>query len=324
MIRVTRGAAPNVLTDPDGTASKERRRAREHFQDPAKREKSFTFKVYKHSDVKSSLNEVFHGKCAYCESSYAETAPVDIEHYRPKSAVLNSRGELVKPGYYWLASDWDNLLPSCIDCNRGRIHEHVGGESQLSGKANLFPISADNRTSQGMQPGIEADEGRLLLHPCRDRPERHLSFRQHVMGLEAVAVEKANGPSRKGSESIRVYGLNRQELVQARGALHRRILLQANIANETLADLADDPASDKLQQRLADRLRELQGFCDIQGEYIAVARLLVDLMLEHFEEEIDRHLGPLLAGAPGSTAVEKLLHCKPKLQATNRFDNLLS
>jgi len=294
MIRIRRGAAPSVLTDPDGKANKERQRALSHFQDPVKRETSFPFKIYKDQDVKDRLNELFHGKCAYCESSYAETAPVDIEPFRPKGAVLNNQGDLIKPGYYWLASEWDNLLPSCIDCNRGRTHEHADGDPLLSGKANHFPVSADIRTSDRMLPGIEAGEKRLLLHPCRDRPERHLRYREHVLGLEVFPVKKATGPSRKGEESIRIYGLNRQELIQARGALNKRIRLQAKIANETLADLAADPANDSVQQRLADRLRELQDFCDTHCEYAAVARLMVNHIIEHFDENIEDHLGQLL------------------------------
>jgi hypothetical protein len=64
----------------------------------------------------------------------------DAEHYRPKGAVkykteageledatcevLNPRqGRIVTqrhPGYFWLAYDWRNLLPSCVFCNSGQ------------------------------------------------------------------------------------------------------------------------------------------------------------------------------------------------------------
>ncbi|MEF9674035.1 hypothetical protein QNM99_25505 [Pseudomonas sp. PCH446] len=42
---------------------------------------------------------------------------MDVEHYRPKGAVSEDASH---PGYWWVAMDWDNLLPSCIDCNRKR------------------------------------------------------------------------------------------------------------------------------------------------------------------------------------------------------------
>jgi len=323
MIRIARGEAPNVLTDENGAASREHQLALAHYENLAKRKTSFKFDVYKHPDVKTLLNELFHGKCAYCESRYGPTAPVDIEHFRPKAAVVHRNGALIKPGYYWLASAWDNLLPSCIDCNRRRTHPQVEGDPELSGKANLFPIAADKRTENQMLPGIEKNEGRHLLHPCRDRPEVHLCFRRHVLGLEVVAIKKARGPSRKGIESIRVYGLNRQELVLERGALRDRILLQAKIANETLGDLAGNPTSEKLQQRLADRLRELLGFCDPQREYAAAARVLVARAMDHFDHEINLHLGAQLAGEPGHTATDKLMHRKPEQQTSNPLDDIL-
>src|SRR6266567_3958956 len=77
------------------------------------------------------MEHVFNDKCAYCErliSGYYG----DAEHFRPKGAVNcnDGAGELVKPsgqipdpangdvlemphpGYFWLAYDWRNLVPS--------------------------------------------------------------------------------------------------------------------------------------------------------------------------------------------------------------------
>ena len=41
----------------------------------------------KDAEVKAALEKLFYGKCAYCETFYSVQAPVDVEHYRPKSAV---------------------------------------------------------------------------------------------------------------------------------------------------------------------------------------------------------------------------------------------
>ena len=47
--------------------------------------------------MKRRLDLLFHGKCAYCETFYSASAPVDVEHYRPKGAVSEDPSH---PGYY--------------------------------------------------------------------------------------------------------------------------------------------------------------------------------------------------------------------------------
>ena len=91
-----------------------------HFEDAGERD-GFKFAAYKADGVAEALNEMFRGKCAYCESRIRAVHPTDIEHYRPKAAVLMG-GKPEKPGYYWLAAHWENLLASCIFCNRPNRH----------------------------------------------------------------------------------------------------------------------------------------------------------------------------------------------------------
>lgn len=60
---------------------------------------------YKLDDIKLALNDIYHGKCAFCEQSIEQS---QVEHYRPKSK------------YYWLAYSWDNLILACPRCNQGK------------------------------------------------------------------------------------------------------------------------------------------------------------------------------------------------------------
>ncbi len=80
-------AKPDVLAEKDSTASRERTKVRRHFGATASRDRPFRFKVYKHSEVRRALEDLFHGKCAYCESRYIGTQPMDVEHWRPKGRV---------------------------------------------------------------------------------------------------------------------------------------------------------------------------------------------------------------------------------------------
>lgn len=163
---------------------------------PPSREKP-PFRTYRKDSVKTQLYTLFHGKCAYCETFYPAVAPVDVEHYRPKGGV----GEDAKhPGYWWLAMDWENLLPSCIHCNR--LNEHVtpvlstqlvelradgaGFSKQrrvTTGKGNHFPILGRRATPSSRDFSAECP---LLLDPCRDNPKEHLTFhvdRKMLIGL---------------------------------------------------------------------------------------------------------------------------------------------
>jgi hypothetical protein len=184
--------APASLLGAGRAGPKELERARKHFG-PPKGEGSFTFRAYKGDDVRHALEALFHGKCAYCESRYEVSGPVDIEHFRPKGGVEGAE----HPGYWWLAAEWTNLLPSCLDCNRRRYQPTpiafaslVGGLDQArkngfaniqTGKETAFPIAAAG-TRIGVEPAPDAAdaaivaEQALLLDPCRDDPATHLLY----------------------------------------------------------------------------------------------------------------------------------------------------
>lgn len=204
MRRVDRArvAEPPILHRPRPSDGKsELQLATEHMEKIAAGEKlkAFGFARYKEVSVKNALEKLFHGKCAYCESFYAGFQPVDVEHYRPKGEVEGVSGH---PGYWWLAMEWSNLLPSCIDCNRRRNQKtpkpgedrlvalRADGDfdrsrSILSGKQSAFPLMVGSAHAARPDDDIEAEK-RLLLDPTRDDPDRHIVFhvdREHLVSL---------------------------------------------------------------------------------------------------------------------------------------------
>jgi len=274
MIHVDRNRipAPEILTAPLGTGRQERDKAIKFFKVKKNAQKSFKFKAYGDASIRDALNELFHFKCAYCESKYGATQPVDVEHFRPKSAFIFD-GTSKKPAYYWLAADWDNLLPSCIDCNRKRKQQIPGQPPQLLGKKDEFPI--DNERRRAKHPGKEVNEKRLLLNPCLDQPEQHLEFVLSEPGGEVLVRSKTTRrrvESPMGRESIRVYALQRKGLVEARR--DRMILIRARFKTITslLELLDDDPGNPGLQQLLKDQMAELTGFQQDDQVYAGMAR----------------------------------------------------
>jgi len=186
-----------------------------------------SFKQYKADAVKTTLSSLFAGKCAYCESFYSSTQPMDVEHYRPKGAVFTEAGdsETTKhPGYYWLAASWENLLPSCIDCNRRRTQDEVIDDdtsvSKKLGKKDRFPLAESGVRATRPDKDLDA-ELPLLLDPSTDDPHRFLKY-DLELGI-MLPLFKSGKKHDRAVASIEVYGLNRSGLVQDRRHIIRVI-----------------------------------------------------------------------------------------------------
>jgi hypothetical protein len=144
------------------------------------------------AELKWHLFELFHGKCAYCEGKTLAVAYGDVEHYRPKSKVDEDPDH---PGYYWLAYDETNLLPSCGPCN------------QVRAKMTHFPVMGNH----ARDPQTLSNEQPLLLNPYNRQidPFEHLEF-----GTMGDAQARNNSPY--GEQSRICYHLNRPGLSEAR------------------------------------------------------------------------------------------------------------
>jgi len=289
---------PKVLTGDDSPAATELRNVKEFIaerqrlstlssppspkpEDKKKKKSSFTFTVYSHDEIKKALAQLFHGKCAYCETRYAATQPVDVEHFRPKAGVDEDSAHL---GYYWLAASWDNLLPSCIDCNRERSQEILVASSADNeepktrelklGKGNRFPLATGSARAQS--PDDVVVEIPLLLDPCRDSPEEELEFTDDGI----VRPKAGSGPfGEKARFSIEVYGLNRTGLVFNRLEVLR--LLQGRMYTITcLVDALDyeleDNVRDLLEDLLSHEFAELEKFRDPTRPYSLMCRQVID------------------------------------------------
>jgi uncharacterized protein (TIGR02646 family) len=272
LIHVIREAAPAILTDPDGPGFRERDRAIAFYAVAANSQLPFDYQIYKSDAVRRALLSLFRGKCAYCESRFAAMHPVDVEHFRPKGGVA-IYGKRVKPGYYWLATTWTNLLPSCIDCNRARKQDIEGGDPKLGGKENQFPLADESKRAK--KPGDEVAETHLLLDPCHDDPASHLEFRD-----DGFVVEKT---SARGKASIEVYALWRSELVfdrLARVHLIRRDIVRTQRAIRILDRFPEDPDT---REQVRDLLDGLIGYMSSDQPFSALARTLIQPFLDEVE-----------------------------------------
>jgi uncharacterized protein (TIGR02646 family) len=176
------------------------------YKDPYKDPKGKT-----KSKVRDKLNEYYYHKCAYCETSGGKA---DIEHYRPKKNVKENTNH--KGGYYWLAYEWSNLLPSCKDCNR------EGGKNAMFPILGTYVVAPTFLTNgdlntQDFLPSstLLSQEEPYLLHPEIDEPKNHLGFEINSgnTGIDVVPIDlQKTSPISRGSETIRVCDLNREPL----------------------------------------------------------------------------------------------------------------
>lgn len=164
--------------------------------------------IYGHEDVKTALNNLQHGVCCYCESYYAHTTYGDVEHFRPKGFYQQNKGDKQhRPGYYWLAYMWENLMYACERCNR-------------SYKKNYFPLKDPQKR---FDPAVldTSEEEPLLINPYEEEhPEEHLTFKGPIIGYLTD----------EGMNSIEFYGLDREVLNEER----RKVFNPINALVETL------------------------------------------------------------------------------------------
>lgn len=301
MIHIDRPNAPDVLVDADSIGVKEREAWEDYYDQgihqnpPANKPK---FNAYRHDSVKDELLDMFNGKCGYCESRINVVTWGDIEHYRPKGQIIQDNGGKKKPGYWWLASDWENLLLACNRCNSTNQQQLFGSSSNVSiGKGNLFPLTInDDRAQWSNDPfdwlGKDVNEKPLLLDPCRDNPEASLECRNDEMAPDRGVLV---GRDARGKRTIHILGLNRKPLVDDR----KKKLVSLSMLMEDISQLEDDidevseelddaiNANDaarktrKEQQlqrkmaRLTVKRKSLEETADDQEEYLLMTRQLV-------------------------------------------------
>ena len=213
--------------------------------------------LYKDEQVKMVLEKLFVDKCAYCET-HLVAGDWDVEHYRPRGRVAERPDH---PGYYWLAYKWENLYPSCTFCNQRRKDQPRYNDPRMmpaAGKLDSFPIK--NEIHRAMKPGDDLSmESPLLLDPCNDEPEMHLTYDIHGQ------VQPLRPDDDMALETIRICHLRRRRLRDNRA---RNIIRVCKLIRTI--QLARDTGDGEVEQQLTQLLEE--EFTASSSEYAGAAR----------------------------------------------------
>lgn len=280
---------PDILVDETKKGKKETKK-NSQFANDGDFEK-MTYSAYSESDVKDALIELFKGKCAYCESRFLHVYSGDVEHFRPKGEIEEATPNK-KPGYYWLASDWTNLLLSCRNCNQKLKHLIFGKlEKKTMGKMNQFPLDNNFKHIQSHKTyarKIAAEEqNRLLINPCIENPENYFKYESEGV----IKPKKSTGKDFQMAEkSIAVYVLQRMPLVQAREKVMKEINAQIQRVLEAVTNLNDCISKPALKDKrvvfdkvLKREMIRLKKFTNDDEEYAGLARQIVNDFINTFK-----------------------------------------
>ncbi len=247
MIRIIKPPqAPAILTT-EGTTKRAEHCAAYQANSPiyqTRRGKfGFDAAIYAHPTVKSALEIAQHKKCCYCETFVGREG--EVEHFRPKSACQQAKGSpFIRPGYYWLAYDWDNLFLACHSCN-------------ALYKRNLFPLENPSQRALNHNENC-ATETPLFVHPVDDNPENFISFRQEIpFPLHP-----------RGKRTITSLRLDRESLNEAR----RTRLSELSVLKHLLS-IEHQLPKDAATLQLLNNARQLLAQCtNDEATFAAMAR----------------------------------------------------
>lgn len=252
------------------------------------------YTVYADKKVRKLLVKMFHGKCAYCESKITAIYNGDIEHFRPKGEIHEATPK--KPGYFWLAAEWDNLLFACPFCNQTNTHEFKNGddiEEAVFGKLNQFPLDSEgNRLNYNhgliyftdkvvYQKAFYLEESeRLLLNPCKDdNIQKYFKFDDD--GAIITNDSLTDFEERKALKSIFTYALHRLPLTIAREQKIIEIKAQIKRVENAIINYnnymdVSDYERVRFESIMREEMRILKKYKDPDQEYAGLARYIID------------------------------------------------
>jgi uncharacterized protein (TIGR02646 family) len=240
--------------------------------------------VYAAPAVVRALEDLFSGKCAFCESKITDPGVPSVTQLRPKSGAVNLDGHVDPDHYWWLAYTWENLFLSCARCNRSKGHR--------------FPVRGPRAPFQSFDDEL-AREDPLLLDPCVDKPEDDLVFQTD--GL-------VTSNSERGNVTIEVFALNRPDLVAGRKKAYDRVRSELrSLVDRSPARLENDLRS--LLDRTHEYAAARRQFLATWGPVQRVAKVPVGAQAQEvLAEETHRTTGAQRQRAMKSTETFRRSH----------------
>ncbi len=212
-------------------------------------------------EIKSALTEIYHHKCAYCETK----TEIGIDHYRPKSK------------YYWIPLEWSNILPVCIRCNLAK-----GATFPLAIEAQRVNSPQQDRKEWRADSRTFLAENPLFLNPEIDEPSEHLAY---------YADGRVYGLTERGKATIQVLGLNRNDLLQKRQDLIHRYAQGFNNAITVMKQLKNDAFNAEnqvvIKLLLGQTIEQIRANTTEESEFAGLHRFILENLGDFFVQTLE-------------------------------------
>ncbi|MGW2649880.1 HNH endonuclease [Streptomyces sp. NPDC001393] len=276
--------------------------------------------------VRDLLLELVGAKCWYCET-FILRADVNVDHFRPKSEVLDVPGH---PGYWWLAYDVSNYRIACKHCNSGGAR--YNGVPEGRAKGSQFPLLSGTRARTSLDD-VEREQPLLLDPACKGDPDL-LGFDTagyaRRTNIPYSSAEAKSGLCR-ADETIRILALNDSRIAPLRSRLMREVRVLARFGDAPdIQQLIDDKVGPKAQWSSAAAVAlALQRACDRPAAAFATtpggtpgidpARSRVDLqdLLQHLDPD-DLKAGITLTGRHEKKVHQAVLNDEGQIKVLGR------
>ncbi len=207
-------------------------------------------------ECKPHLKKISHDKCFYCEVTQVRSDNA-VDHFRPKKH------------YPWSAFDPFNYRFACTYCNSRRKDIENG---RTGGKGEYFPLLVEDMRATCCEE--ECNEAPVLLDPYKPDEPALIDFGDDGRPIPAYTKEEHSNRHRRAAESIRLYHLDHQDLVDKRLALAAEI---TRIVNVTIRQFPKTEMGDPdIDASFKDNIRKLATLICQESELSSFARRMLD------------------------------------------------
>lgn len=196
--------------------------------------------IYGGNTVKSVLKKTQFQKCCFCEKKQGDEHGA-VEHYRPKAGyrLAGKKAQLIKPGYYWLGYDWDNLFFVCGPCN--------------TKKGNIFPLKDEAKRATNHKKSMNLEVPYILNPSGAEDPRDHVIFKNNLIDIEKLSLF--------GKHTVEICDLDRDGLNNERAKTINNIDARLVIISSSYDVNTIKEAEDYIKQAISE-----------QGEFSAMAQ----------------------------------------------------